>query len=348
LFRIGNCTNKKIEPVPTSVLVPLPAPVFVPVPVRAPVPVPVPVSAPTQLTKAPTKAPITLTTQSLLTSFINNITLSNRTIVANGTTPEDQALTYLIVNDTTFNFTQLLTLNSMKTNMVQFRICQRYALLTLWFQQAFTSTTWRRTDGWLVNANECDNDTSWDGITCTSIDLKGEVGMQNVVTVVNVNYNNVNGTIPPDLGLLTALTYFDVNANALIGTLPASIGQWTALTNIDVGENALKGTLPASIGQWTALTYFGVYENALTGTIPASIGQWTALKYFGVYENALTGTIPASIGNWSQIQRAYFYKNNFTGTTPNGICPYINKTIGDALVADCVVCSLGTCCTKCL
>jgi hypothetical protein len=55
LFRIGNCSNEKIEPVPvpTSVLVPIPAPVGL-----VPVPVPVPVSAPTKApTYAPTKAP---------------------------------------------------------------------------------------------------------------------------------------------------------------------------------------------------------------------------------------------------------------------------------------------------
>jgi hypothetical protein len=349
LFHIGNCTNKKIEPVPvpTSVRVPTPAPVPVPVPVRAPVPVPpvpvrVPVSAPT---KAPTNAPITLTTQSLLTSFINNITLSNRTIVANGPTPEDQALNYLIVNDTTFNFTQLLTLNSMMTNMVQFRIRQRYALLTLWFQQAFTNTTWFNTGGWL-NTNECDSD-NWYGIFCTSIDLKGDVGMQNVVTTVNLNENNMIGTIPADVGLLTALTYLDVYRNALTGTLPASIGQWTALTYFDVGDNALMGTLPASIGQWTALNYFGVYVNKMTGTIPASIGQWTALTGIDVGVNLLTGTIPASIGSWNQIQAAFFQDNQFTGTMPDGICPYINETNYDYLWADCKLEINCTCCTYC-
>jgi hypothetical protein len=61
LFRIGNCTNKKIEPVPVpiSVLVPIPTPVLVPVPVRAPVPVPtVPVPIPVSAPKTPTKAPL--------------------------------------------------------------------------------------------------------------------------------------------------------------------------------------------------------------------------------------------------------------------------------------------------
>jgi hypothetical protein len=249
------------------------------------------------------------------------------------------------VNDTTFNFTQLLTLNSMMTNMVQFRIRQRYALLTLWFQQAFTNTTWDASDGWLVNANECGN--NWYGIGCASIELGGNVGKQNIVTTVELLGISMEGTIPADVGLLTALTYLDVDDNALTGTLPASIGQWTALTYFDVGDNALTGTLPASIGQWTALTYFGVYVNEMTGTIPASIGQLTALTGIDVGNNFLTGTIPASIGNWSQIQLAFFQDNQFTGTMPDGICPYISATNGDYLWADCKLEINCTCCTYC-
>jgi Leucine-rich repeat (LRR) protein len=282
-------------------------------------------------------------TQSLLTSFINNITLSNRSIVVNGPTPEDQALTYLIVNDTTFNFSQLLTLNSVITNKVQFRIRQRYALMTLWFQQAFTNTAWTNTGGWLVNANECGN--NWYGIGCAFINLKGTVGMQNVVTTVDLYENNMKGTISADLGLLTALNHIDVGSNALTSTLPASIEQWTSLKTFSAYGNALNGTLPASIGQWTALTRFVVSGNKLTGTLPASIGQWHALATFGVSTNALTGKIPASIGNWSQIQYAYFHSNQFTGTMPNDICLYIDA--GDDLFAACEICPMQTCCTGC-
>jgi Leucine-rich repeat (LRR) protein len=210
--------------------------------------------------------PVPITTQSLLTSFINNITLSNRTIAKNGPTPEDRALSYLIVNDTTFNFTQLLDLKSMMTNMVQFRICQRYALLTLWFQQTFTNTLWTRRNGWLMNANECDN---WYGIYCASIN--GTVGMQNVVTSVDLGRNNMRGTIPADLGLLTALTYTDVQYNALTGILPASIGQCTALTTFSVNNNALTGTIPASIGNWSQIQYAFFDGNQFTGTMPNGI-----------------------------------------------------------------------------
>jgi hypothetical protein len=255
LFHIGNCTNEKIDPVPTKALTNAPTKAPTKALTKAP-------------TKAPTNAPIMLTTQSILTSFINNITLSNRTIAKNGPTPEDQALKYLIVNDTTFNFSQLLTLNSMTTNVVQFRIRQRYALLTLWFQQAFTGTTWNTRNGWLVNANECDN---WYRITCASNDLGSNVGTQNVVTRIDMFINNIQGSIPADLGLLTAMKRFNVFNNALTGTLPASIGQWTALTAFSVSSNALIGTIPASIGNWSQIQYAYFYINQFTGTMPVGI-----------------------------------------------------------------------------
>jgi hypothetical protein len=188
----------------------------------------------------------------------------------NGPTPEDRALNYLIVNDTTFNSTQLLALNSMMTNMVQFRIRQRYALLTLWFQQAYTKTTWTNTTGWLVNANECDD---WFGIQCAPINVKGDVGIKNVVTI-DFYENNAQGTIPADLGLITALTSFSAGSNSLKGTLPASIGQLTALTLFDVGSNLLTGTLPTSIDSWSQIQTALFFFNQFTGAMPDGICQY--------------------------------------------------------------------------
>jgi hypothetical protein len=253
----------------------------------------------------------------ILTNYINQITLSDQTISMNGATAEDQALKYLIESDQTFAATEILTLSSKTSNVAQFRTSQRYALLTLFFQQTLIQP-WKNIDGWLVNANECNN---WYGIVCTSIDLGGTVGTQNVVTSVNLSSNNLKGTIPADVGLLDALTYFSVY------------------------NNGLTGALPASIGQWTALTYFSVLNNALTGALPPSIGQWIALTVFSIYNNALTGTIPASIVNWSQIKVAHFDGNQFTGSMPNDICPYIS--VNDQLEADCKTEITCSCCTKC-
>jgi hypothetical protein len=285
---------------------------------------------------------IVTTIQSLLTNYINNITLSNRTITMHGPTPEDQALTYLIVNDTTFNFSQLLTLNSMMDNMVQFRIRQRYAVLT-WLWQTTATTNNNNLDNY---GQECDVSR----ITCVGMDLGGRVGPQNVVQGMDWYRINIpgGGTIPADLGLLTAMTSFGVGQSTLTGTLPASIGQWTALTYLDIFSNALTGTLPESIGQWTRLEMFIASSNQLTGTLPVSIGRWTALTYFDVSGNGLTGTLPVSMVNWSKIQSALFNNNQFMGTMPVGICPFINRTIGDRLIADCQSEINCTCCTQCV
>jgi hypothetical protein len=206
---------------------------------------------------------------STLTNYINSITLSGRTISMNGATPEDQALKYLIEEDTTFDPTQISTLNSKVTNEVHFRISQRYALMTLWFQQAFTNTSWFLGNGWLVSADECN--FNWYGISCISMNLGGNVGLQNVVTDVNLQSNNMKGSIPADIGLLFAMQAFGAF------------------------DNALTGTLPASIGQWTTLTYFSVYNNALTGTIPESIDNWSQIQIAYFDKNQFDGIMPNAI-----------------------------------------------------
>jgi hypothetical protein len=83
----------------------------------------------------PTVSPIDAVKEFTLSTFINNITWSGRNLTMQGNTPEDAALQWMIASDDTFHVSLLLKLNSSEANEVQFRIRQRYALLTLWFQQ---------------------------------------------------------------------------------------------------------------------------------------------------------------------------------------------------------------------
>jgi hypothetical protein len=270
----------------------------------------------------------------VLTSYINNITLSNQTIASNGTSPESQALSWLIYNDTLLETAAVIsTEDPISSNAVGFRIRQRYALLTMWFQQTDTAK-WAITTGWLVDLAEC----AWYGVSCKPFyinyfdDDSFYGGSENAVTQVSFNplIGSYVGVIPSDIGLLTTLEHFEIqnsrdfnNANGryLLGSLPDSIGQWTALTYFDVSGNALTGTLPDSIGQLTALTYFDISINFdLNGTLPDSIDQWAALSYFDIYSNALTGTLPDGIGQWTAL--TYFdigYNFGLNGTLPDSI-----------------------------
>jgi hypothetical protein len=283
----------------------------------------------------PTMAPIAVDPNitlraTVLTSYINNITLSNQTIAANGTSPESQALSWLIYNDTLLETAAVINAEDpISRNAMGFRIQQRYALLTMWFQQTDTAK-WAITTGWLMDLAEC----AWYGISCKPSyvyydDDYVNFGSENAVTQVSFNLiGSYVGVIPYDIGLLTTLEHFEIqntqnfnaaNGRYLLGSLPDSIGQWTALTYFDVSGNTLTGTLPASIGQWTALTYFDVsYNFGLIGTLPDSISQWTDLTSFIVYGNALNGTLPDSIGQWTAL--TYFYLSNsyvLTGTLPD-------------------------------
>jgi hypothetical protein len=290
---------------------------------------------------APTVDPSLAIPASVLTSYINNITLSNQTILANGTTPESKALAWMITNDTALDTAAVISKdNPIAKTAIDFRIRQLYPLLVMWFQQTDIKN-WALTNKWLVNPNEC----TWYGIACNNkivlyfYDKQKDmnyVGNQNAITdisfkllssyvgiipediglltdlekfeIVNTYGEDVKfktyltGTLPDSIGLCTALTYFDVSRNiALTGTLPNSIGQWTALTYFNVGGNGINGTVPDSVGQWNDLILFHVSGNGLYGHLPNSIGQWTALTYFDISLNYLNGTLPESIGQWTAL-----------------------------------------------
>jgi Leucine-rich repeat (LRR) protein len=323
----------------------------------------------------PTMAPIAIDPNitiraAVLTSYINNITRSKQTIATNGSSPESQALAWLIYNDTLLETVAVISAEDpISRNAIGFRIQQRYALLTMWFQQTDTAK-WDNDAELLVNPNEC----YWFGISCKPsyvyYDDGFNGGSQNTVTQISFNligsyvgvipsdigllttlehfeiqntqdFNNANGrylfgSLPDSIGQWTALTYFDISVNALTGTLPDSIGQWTFLTYFDVSGNSLTGTLPDSIGQWTALTYFDIsYNYALTGTLPNSIGQWTALTSFVMSNNGLNGTLPDSIGQWTALTNFAAFENALTGTLPDSIGQWTDLTsfgmVGNAL-----------------
>ena len=195
-----------------------------------------------------------------IAAFINNITLTNKTIAyppvsvgVFGFVPaEELALRWLIEDD---------PLNLTASD--HFQVQQRYALVTLRISaKAPNGRDWTSNTGWLTADGEC----TWFGILCTSY---GE--LQAVVEQIDLGRNQLQGRIPADLGLLQNLKAVQFSSNALSGSLPESIGRWTALETFKADYNAMTGTLPHSIGNWTKLEYFDVSNNKFTGTIPESV-----------------------------------------------------------------------------
>ena len=136
-----------------------------------------------------------------------------------------------------------------------------------------TSTNWNGAAG-----TEC----TWYGVICD--------GGQTTVTDINLQCNNLTGSLPAILNNLTGLITFNVYGNQLTGSIPSLAG----LTNLALfyaQSNQLTGPIPSLAGL-TNLAYFRVNDNQLTGPIPSLAGL-TNLAQFYAQNNQLSGNVPA-------------------------------------------------------
>ena len=159
-----------------------------------------------------------------------------------------------------------------------------------------TSTNWNGVAG-----TEC----TWYGVTC-------DVG-QTTVTGIDLNTNNLTGSLPATLNNLTGLVTFYVNDNQLTGSIPSLTGL-TNLAYFYAYRNQLTGPIPSLAGL-TNLAEFIVYNNQLTGSIPPLAGL-TGLVNFYAYNNQLTGPIP-SLAGLPNLASFYAYNNQLTGSIPS-------------------------------
>jgi Leucine-rich repeat (LRR) protein len=271
-----------------------------------------------------TVAPLLSARAQFIVDYINNITLTGRTLsYPDDATPEGRALAWLIDkdeekeggNDNNYNGTSTAsTTTTAKTNdegKVSLR--QRYALATLWFQtpNLFDNTFFSPNTTWGTSLHEC----NWYSVTCsTGSDGSNTPGL--VVDSLRL-ISVVRGGIPHDLGLLTDLTAFELSlaGDGLVGTIPSSLGNHlTALTYLGLFLNSLTGTIPTSLAALTGLLELHLNDNALTGAIPSQLGELTALTGMYLSNNALSGTIPSQLGGMTALQVLYLFGNALTGT----------------------------------
>jgi hypothetical protein len=205
-----------------------------------------------------------------IVNFINSITLLGRGI-ANPTTSteplatEEVAVQWLIVNDP-LQLTPDTAIN-------QFRLQQRYALLTLMVQQGWESQ-------WVQSSTD-NHECEWTGIDCEQGVLDGEISVQ-IVSAIRLSSSSLRGSIPADLGLLFYLLILDVsyNSRSLSGSLPESIGTWLDLQQFLVNDNGLTGTIPETIVNWSKVRIIRLGNNQFTGSVPEGICDGR-LSYLG-------------------------------------------------------------------
>jgi Leucine-rich repeat (LRR) protein len=154
------------------------------------------------------------------------------------------------------------------------------------------------------------------------------MGGWDMIQVLDVSSNKLNGRLPSSFGNLSYLTNLVLSYNAIEGSIPSSIGQLCNLNILDLTGNQMTGTLPEflegldncpSRKPFPNLTNFLMSYNQLHGKIPNWFVQLENLTSLGLKHNLLEGPIPLSLGSLQNLITLELGENKLNGTLPNSL-----------------------------
>jgi hypothetical protein len=173
---------------------------------------------------------------------------------------------------------------------------------------------------------------SWFGVTCdaaghvTELDLSiaGITGRLHAfystayqnLTVLDLNYNNLTGTIPTNISLLVTLTSLDLGTNNLTGAIPYQLSMLPRLAVLNLRSNHLTNPESGKFSPMPSLEVLYLGYNDLHGTFPQFILNSTSrgMLFLQLSGNNFSGPIPSSLPEiFPRLRRLYLSSNRFTG-----------------------------------
>jgi Zn-dependent metalloprotease len=176
--------------------------------------------------------------------------------------------------------------------------CQALVLL----YESTNGVDWQNRTNWTTAPDAC----TWYGITC-------ENGR---VTQIDLQDNNLIGTLPPELGNLTELRALRLSVNNMKGEIPNELGNLRKLQQLYLSENQLRGQIPPELGNLTQLIYLTLNNNKLTGRLPATFAALQQVKAILLSDNQLEGPIPNGLGTLPNLELLELNHNQIDGEIP--------------------------------
>ena len=169
---------------------------------------------------------------------------------------------------------------------------------------------WQDNSGWLVDPTPC----SWYGVIC----------QQGHVVELQLYYNELTGSLPPEIEKLTHLKSLYLDANQLSGPLPPEIGNLTELEVARLGKNQFSGSIPVEMADLKKLIFLELWGNQLSGEIPGELGNLSKLQELRLNSNQFTGDIPLDLGNLMSLTHLNLSHNQLSGSIPATLGDLIN------------------------
>ena len=158
-------------------------------------------------------------------------------------------------------------------------------------------SNWEESANWLTDAPLGD----WRGVG-TNTDGR--------VANLDLRWNGLLGTIPPELGGLAELDTLILFANRLSGPIPPELGNLAEARLVVLAANALSGPIPPELGGLASVEELHLNANGLTSA-PPELGGLATLEALSLANNQLT-SIPLELGRLADLERLWLYRNQLT------------------------------------
>jgi Leucine-rich repeat (LRR) protein len=142
-----------------------------------------------------------------------------------------------------------LSFDCQKTREIPVEECQ--ALVALY--ESTAGEDWEDNSAWLTSETPC----NWSGVICE----------QGHVTELQLDSNQLVGSLPFDIGNLTQLKSLYLDKNQLSGPLPAQIGSLAKLQVARFGGNQFS-RVPVELANLRDLVFLELWGNQLSGKDP--------------------------------------------------------------------------------
>ena len=180
-------------------------------------------------------------------------------------------------------------------------VSERDALVALY--NSTGGPGWLNRYGWLTN----DEFDTWYGV---DTDSEGRV------TEIQLDWNRLSGTIPPELGALAGLEVLSLQGNQLTGEIPPELGNLEAVQLLNLRNNRLTGPIPPELGGLANVRWLSLYINELGGPIPPELLELDRVQWLVLGHNRLSGSIPPGLGSMRTLERLWLNDNLLTGEVP--------------------------------